>query len=77
MNWAVPRWAALLVLGLTGARASRRVAVMVCKLVALTFGSPDPERLARFWGGLLGQGVTIERGAPSLTALPEVGFSLR
>lgn len=50
---------------------------MVCKLVALTFGSPDPERLARFWGGLLGQGVTIERGAPSLTALPEVGFSLR
>lgn len=47
---------------------------MVCKLVALTFGSPDPERLARFWGGLLGQGVTIERGAPSLTALPEVGL---
>lgn len=50
---------------------------MVSKLVALTFGSPDPERLARFWGGLLGQGVTIERGASSLAALPEVGFSLR
>jgi len=53
------------------------MAVLVCELVALIFGSPDPERLARFWGGLLGQGVTIERGAPSLTALPEVGFSLR
>lgn len=50
---------------------------MVCTLVALTFGSPDPERLARFWGGLLGQDVTTERRAPSLTALPEVGFSLR
>ncbi len=50
---------------------------MACELVALTFGSPDPERLARFWGGLLGQGGTIERDAPSLTALPEVRFSLR
>ena len=50
---------------------------MVCKLIALTFRSPDPERLARFWGGLLGQNVTIERGAPALSALPEVGFGLR
>jgi catechol 2,3-dioxygenase-like lactoylglutathione lyase family enzyme len=53
------------------------MAVMACDLVALTFGSPDPERLVRFWGGLLGQDVTVQRGAPSLTALPEVGFSLR
>jgi hypothetical protein len=53
------------------------MAVMVCELTALTFSSSDPERLAGFWGGLLGQSVTIERGAPSLTALPEVGFGLR
>ena len=50
---------------------------MVCELVALTFGSPDPERLARFWGGLLGLDVTVERGTPSLTALPGVGFGIR
>src|SRR4028119_507548 len=55
------------------ARAHRRMAVMVCELIALTFSSPDPERLAGFWGGLLGQDVAIERGAPSLTAPPEVG----
>ena len=36
-----------------------------------------PGRLARFWGGLLGQDVTIERDAPALCALPEVGFGLR
>ncbi len=41
---------------------------MVCDLIALTFSSPGPERLAGFWGGLLGQDVTIERGAPSLSA---------
>ncbi|TDK28174.1 VOC family protein [Arthrobacter crusticola] len=50
---------------------------MVCELIDLTFSSPDPERLAGFWGGLLGRDITIERGAPSLTALPGVGFSLR
>ncbi|NYD41914.1 catechol 2,3-dioxygenase-like lactoylglutathione lyase family enzyme [Nocardioides panaciterrulae] len=46
-------------------------------MIALTFSSPDPERLAGFWGGLLGQDVTIDRGAPSLAAPPEVGFGLR
>ena len=50
---------------------------MACEVVALTFASPDPERLARFWGGLLGWDVTIERGTPALTGLPEVGFNLR
>ena len=50
---------------------------MVCALIALTFSSLSPERLAGFWGGLLGQDVTIERGAPSLSAMTEVGFSLR
>ncbi|MGA8978486.1 MAG: VOC family protein [Pedococcus sp.] len=50
---------------------------MVCQLIALTFSSPGPERLAGFWGGLLGQDVTIVRGAPSLAAATEVGFSLR
>lgn len=53
------------------------MADMACELIALTFGSPDPGRLARFWGGLIGHGVTIERAAPSLSALAEVGFSLR
>ncbi len=53
------------------------MAVMVCVLSALTFSSPDPGRLAAFWGALLGQTVTIERGAPALAALPEVGFGLR
>ena len=51
--------------------------VMACELSALTFASSDPERLARFWGGLLGQEVTTARDAPSLAALPEVGFGLR
>lgn len=50
---------------------------MTSELTALTFGTPDPRRLARFWGGLLGQSVTTERGAPALTPHPEVGFSLR
>ena len=50
---------------------------MVCDLHSLTFSSPDPERLAEFWGGLLGQDVTTDRGAPSLAALPDVGFGLR
>ncbi len=50
---------------------------MVCDLMALTFSSPDPERLAGFWGGLLGHNVTIERSAPALAALPDVGFGLR
>ena len=50
---------------------------MVCELIALTFSSPGPDRLAGFWGGLLGQNVTTERAAPSLSAIPEVGFSLR
>ncbi|WP_236554508.1 VOC family protein [Nocardioides sp. AX2bis] len=49
----------------------------MCELIALTVVSPDPEGLAGFWGGLLGQAVTIERGAPSLLALSEVGFGLR
>ncbi len=50
---------------------------MPSELIALTFSSPEPEHLAGFWGGPLGQTVTIERGAPALTALPEVGFGLR
>ncbi len=53
------------------------MAVMVCELFSLTFSSSDPGRLSGFWGGLLGQQVTIERGAPALAALPEVGFGLR
>lgn len=55
----------------------RRMAVVASELSALTFGTPDPQRLARFWGGLLGQDVTTDRGAPSLTPHPDVGFSLR
>ncbi|MFY0407443.1 VOC family protein [Solicola sp. PLA-1-18] len=51
--------------------------LMVCELTALTVTSPDPDRLAGFWGGLLGQDVTIQRGAPSLAAPPDVGFGLR
>ncbi len=50
---------------------------MTCELTALTFGTPSPQRLARFWGGLLGQLVTTERDAPALTPHPEVGFSIR
>ena len=50
---------------------------MACELMALTFSSPDPQRLARFWGGLLDQDVTMERDAPSLTAVREVRFGLR
>lgn len=50
---------------------------MVCELISLVFASPDPERLAEFWGGLLGQDLTIDRGAPALAALPEVGFGIR
>lgn len=50
---------------------------MVCELIALTVSSPDPERLAGFWGGLLAQDVAIQRGAPSLAAPPGVGFGLR
>ena len=50
---------------------------MACVLIALTFSSLDPEGLAGFWAGLLGQDVTIERGAVSLVALPEMGFGLR
>ncbi len=57
--------------------ARRTMAIMVCELIALVFSSPDPERLAGFWGGLLGQEVTIDRGAPSLSMMTEVGFSLR
>ncbi len=53
------------------------MAITVCELIPLTFSSPGPERLAEFWGGLLGQNVTIDRGAPSLSAVTEVGFSLR
>lgn len=44
---------------------------------ALTFASADPERLAEFWGGLLGQAVTIRRGVRALAAVAEVGFELR
>jgi hypothetical protein len=50
---------------------------MVCEVTALTFSSTDPERLTGFWGGLLGQDATIQRGSPSLLPLPEVGFGLR
>ena len=50
---------------------------MVCELVALTFASPDPQRLARFWGGLLDGEITTSRAAPALAAPPEVGFGLR
>lgn len=50
---------------------------MACDVAALTFSSPDPERLAVFWGGLLGEQVTVERGVPAVTAPPEVGFGLR
>lgn len=50
---------------------------MVSDVAALTFSSPDPARLAGFWGGRLGQDVTIDRGAPALTALPGVEFGLR
>ncbi len=53
------------------------MAIMVCELTSLIFSSPGPERLAGFWGGLLGQEVTIDRRAPSLSATTEVGFSLR
>lgn len=53
------------------------MAVMVCELTALSFTSVDPERLAEFWGGLLRQDVTLERGAPALTGLPGVGFGIR
>ncbi len=53
------------------------MAVMVCELIALTISSLDPERLAGFWGGLLGQDVTFERGAPSLRTPPEVRFDIR
>lgn len=48
-----------------------------CELVALTFGTPDPRSLSRFWGGLLGQALTSERGAPALVPHPEVGFGIR
>src|SRR5690606_28112488 len=41
--------------------SGRRIAVVASELTALTFGTPDPQRLARFWGGLLGQVVTTER----------------
>ncbi len=50
---------------------------MVCELIALTVISPDPERLAGFWAGLLAQNEAVERGAPSLTAPPGVDFGLR
>ncbi|MEZ5097420.1 MAG: VOC family protein [Nocardioides sp.] len=50
---------------------------MGCELIAVTFASPDPRRLAGFWGALLGQDVTVDRDAPALTAQPEVGFGLR
>ena len=46
---------------------------MTCELTALTFGTPDSQRLARFWGRLLGQVVTTDRGAPALAPHPEVG----
>lgn len=50
---------------------------MACELITLTFSSLDPERPAGFWGGLLGQDITVERGALSLAALPQLGFGLR
>lgn len=50
---------------------------MACELVALTFTSPDPERVVRFWGALLGQDITTERGAPAVAPMPELGFGLR
>lgn len=50
---------------------------MVCDVTALTLGSPDPGRLAAFWGGLLGEEVTSVRGAPGLAAPVGVGFGLR
>lgn len=50
---------------------------MACELSALSTASPDPERLARSWGGLLEHPVTIDRGAPALVGLPGVGFALR
>ena len=50
---------------------------MACTVIALTFHSPDPQRLVEFWGGLLGQDVTTARGVPALTAPPQVGFGLR
>lgn len=53
------------------------MAAMVCELASLTFSSPRPERLARFWADLLGQDVTTGRAVPSLEAVPEVGFGLR
>lgn len=55
----------------------RKIGDVTCELTALTFGTPDPQGLARFWGGLLGQAVTTDRGAPALTPHPEVGFGIR
>ncbi|WP_299054137.1 hypothetical protein [uncultured Nocardioides sp.] len=50
---------------------------MVCDVTALTVGSPDPDRLAAFWGGLLTEDVSVLRGAPALVAPDGVGFALR
>jgi catechol 2,3-dioxygenase-like lactoylglutathione lyase family enzyme len=50
---------------------------MVCDLAALTFASPDPDRLAAFWGGVLEERVTTVRGAPGLATPDGVGFALR
>ncbi|GAA1478020.1 VOC family protein [Nocardioides aestuarii] len=43
----------------------------------LTIDTTDPERMAAFYGALLGWDVTTARGAPALAGPPDVGFGLR
>lgn len=53
------------------------MAAVTCDLIAVTFSSTDPGRLAGFWGGLLAEDVTLDRGAPALVAVRDVAFTLR
>ncbi|MBJ7454082.1 MAG: VOC family protein [Blastococcus sp.] len=51
---------------------------MSCSLVALTIDANDPDRLARFWGGLLGWETTDDaRGGVALLPADDTGFPIR
>jgi predicted enzyme related to lactoylglutathione lyase len=52
---------------------------MTCELFALSFDATDPERLGRFWAGVLGWETTGDRDPDGVALLPsdDTGFGLR
>ena len=51
---------------------------MTCQLIALCFGANDPQRLARFWAGILGREMVDDPDeGPTLPPSDDPGFGIR